>query len=237
MLTHHNLLSNLESLRQVFHVTREDSVLGLFSFANSIGFTTTLVLPALAGARAVYSGAPAGSAELGALCRHEHVTLLPANPELLRSLVDKVAAADLVDLRNVAVGGGELDEELREAFSAKFGIEPLEGYGCPECAPIISLNIPDVAVRTHRQPGTRRGTAGHPLPGVAVRIVDPHGRSVLPAGGEGLLLVRGPNVMQGYVNGEELTRRVMADGWYVTGDYASIDADGFLKIRRVTGSS
>lgn len=236
MLTHHNLLSNLESLRQVFHVTREDAVLGLLSFANSIGFTTTLVLPALAGARAVYGGTLAGRAELGALCRHEHVTLLPANPELLQALVDNVAAADLVDLRNVAVGGGELDEELREAFSAKFGVEPLEGYGCPECAPIISLNIPDVNVRAHRQPGTRRGTAGHPLPGIAVRVVDAQGRSVLPTGGEGRLLVRGPNVMQGYVNGDELTRKVMADGWYVTGDYASIDADGFLKIRRATGT-
>jgi acyl-[acyl-carrier-protein]-phospholipid O-acyltransferase/long-chain-fatty-acid--[acyl-carrier-protein] ligase len=121
---------------------------------------------------------------------------------------------------------------VREQFAGKFGVEPLEGYGCPECAPIVSLNVPDYTRGAHHQPGMRRGTEGHPLPGISVRIVDPITNATLPQGAEGMLLIRGPNVMIGYVNGPELTGKVLVDGWYVTGDTASVDADGFLKIMR-----
>jgi acyl-[acyl-carrier-protein]-phospholipid O-acyltransferase / long-chain-fatty-acid--[acyl-carrier-protein] ligase len=120
---------------------------------------------------------------------------------------------------------------LRQQFEDKFAIEPLEGYGCPECAPIISLNVPDYVKGEHHQVGMRRGTAGQPMPGISVKIVDPANFKQLATGDEGLLLVRGPNVMQGYVNGPELTHRVMIDGWYNTGDLASLDVDGFLTIR------
>ncbi len=232
MLTHHNLLSNLESLRQVFHVTREDCILGLVPFSNSMSFTGTLVLPALTGARVAYGADLIGKRELGALCRAQHVTLIPAAPALLSAILNDVAADDLKDLRFVAVGGDDLEDGVRERFAGKFGVEPLEGYGCPECAPIVSLNIPDYARGAHRQPGMRRGTEGHPLPGISVRIVDPKTKATLPQGAEGMLLIRGPNVMSGYVNGPELTGRVLLDGWYVTGDIASVDADGFLKIKR-----
>src|SRR5216683_1357103 len=232
MLTHHNLLSNLESLRQVFHVTREDCILGLVPFSNSMSFTGTLVLPALTGARVAYGADLIGKRELGALCRAQHVTLIPAAAALLSAILNDVAADDLKDLRFVAVGGDDLEDGVRERFAGKFGVEPLEGYGCPECAPIVSLNIPDYARGAHRQPGMRRGTEGHPLPGISVRIVDPKTNARLPQGAEGMLLIRGPNVMSGYVNGPELTGKVLVDGWYVTGDTASVDADGFLKIKR-----
>ena len=69
------------------------------------------------------------------------------------------SARRIAHLRHVAVGGGELDDGLRERFVKTFGIEPLDGYGCPECAPIISLNVPDYGTGRDRQPGMRRGTA------------------------------------------------------------------------------
>ena len=75
------------------------------------------------------------------------------------------------------------------------------------------------------------------MPGISIKIADPVNFEQLPIGREGILLVRGPNVMQGYVNGPELTRRVMIDGWYNTGDLASLDADGFLTIVSPAGSS
>ena len=232
MLTHHNLLSNLESLRQVFHVTREDCLLGLIPFSNAMSFAGTLLLPALTGARVAFGAELLGSAKLGAFCRANRITLIPASPQMLASIVDNAEGGDLSRLRHVTIGGGELADALREKFLAKFAVEPLEGYGCPECAPIISLNLPDYGKGAHRQRGMRRGTAGHPVPGVSVRIVDASTGAPVAAGVEGMLLVNGPNLMKGYVEEPELTSKVMNDGWYVTGERARVDADGFLTIAR-----
>ena len=79
----------------------------------------------------------------------------------------------------------------------------------------------------------KRGTIGHPLPGVCVRVVDaenPWSGNPLPLGQAGLLLVRGPNVMRGYLGKPEKTAEVLRDGWYCTGDVAALDEDGFLQI-------
>ena len=167
MLTHHNLLSNLESLRQIFRVTREDCILGLIPFSNSMSFWSTLLVPALAGAKVAFGAQLLDGSGLGAFCRANRVSVIPASPAILASIVDKVERADLPNLRHVAVGGGELDDELRARFLDKFGIEPLQGYGCPECAPIIALNIPDYTGPSEPQPGVRLGTAGQPVPGVS----------------------------------------------------------------------
>jgi acyl-[acyl-carrier-protein]-phospholipid O-acyltransferase/long-chain-fatty-acid--[acyl-carrier-protein] ligase len=78
--------------------------------------------------------------------------------------------------------------------------------------------------------GAKRGTIGHPLPGVSVRIVDPDTLAPLGVNEPGLLLVRGPNVMKGYLGQPEKTAEVLRDGWYLTGDIAAIDEDGFLAI-------
>jgi acyl-[acyl-carrier-protein]-phospholipid O-acyltransferase/long-chain-fatty-acid--[acyl-carrier-protein] ligase len=233
MLTHHNLLSNLESLRQVFRVTRRDCILGTATFANAMSFTGTLLLPALTGARVAYGATLTNRDAFGPFCRDNQVTLIPAAPELLNRLVKHAAPDDLGNLRHLAVGGAPLSEHLRERFFTKFGVEPLEGYGCPECAPIISLNIPDYGAGAHKQPGRRIGTAGHPLPGISIRIVDPATGQTVPQGTEGVLLVRGPNLMKGYVDSAEASREALVDGWYHTGERASVDADGFLRIARL----
>jgi acyl-[acyl-carrier-protein]-phospholipid O-acyltransferase/long-chain-fatty-acid--[acyl-carrier-protein] ligase len=235
VLTHHNLLSNLEALRQVFRVTRRDCILALITFANSMSFSATLLLPALTGARVAFGGEAVE--RLGRFCRSNHITLIPASPVLLERLLDHAEPDDLRTLRYVAVGGETLDDDLRERFAAKFGVEPLEGYGCPECAPIISLNVPDYDGGAHRQPGRRIGTAGHPLPGISVRIIDPLTNKNVPIGVEGVLLVRGPNVMVGYVDGAAPAKSPIIDGWFRTDERASLDADGFLRIARTARES
>jgi acyl-[acyl-carrier-protein]-phospholipid O-acyltransferase/long-chain-fatty-acid--[acyl-carrier-protein] ligase len=78
--------------------------------------------------------------------------------------------------------------------------------------------------------GAKRGKIGHPLPGIVVRIVDPVTGAQLPVGQPGVMLVRGPNVMQGYLGRPELTAEVLRDGWYGTGDVAALDEDGFVQI-------
>jgi len=115
---------------------------------------------------------------------------------------------------------------VARAFEEKFGVALLEGYGATEMSPVIAVNAPDFA----DQKGSKVGTVGKPLPGVAARVVDPETFEPLPPETEGLLLVKGPNRMMGYLGQPERTAEVLREGWYVTGDIATIDRDGFLRI-------
>ena len=92
------------------------------------------------------------------------------------------------------------------------------------------MNTRDFRAAGFRQVGAKRGKIGHPLPAISVRIVDPDTFQPLPVGQPGLLLIRGPNVMKGYLGKPEKTAEVIRDGWYVTGDIATLDEDGFLMI-------
>jgi long-chain acyl-CoA synthetase len=124
---------------------------------------------------------------------------------------------DLSRLHSVACGAAPLSAALIEEFERRVPTATIrEGYGCTETAGII----------TATRPGRRRlGTVGEPVPGVELRIVSPEGRD-LPAGEDGEIVVRGPNVMSGYLHGDP----VGPDGWFATGDIGHLDADGFLSI-------
>jgi acyl-[acyl-carrier-protein]-phospholipid O-acyltransferase/long-chain-fatty-acid--[acyl-carrier-protein] ligase len=140
-------------------------------------------------------------------------------------------------LRLVAVAAEKLPERISQAFEDRFGIRPLEAYGCTECSPAVTVNTFDFRAAGVHQVGAKRGKIGHPLPGVSVRVVDVNhpfepapNETSLPLGEAGLLLVRGPNVMLGYLGRPDKTAEVLHDGWYLTGDVATLDEDGFLQI-------
>jgi acyl-[acyl-carrier-protein]-phospholipid O-acyltransferase / long-chain-fatty-acid--[acyl-carrier-protein] ligase len=133
-------------------------------------------------------------------------------------------------LRLVVVGAEKLREEIAKAFAEKYGVTPLEGYGATELSPVASLNIPDIAWPGIKQTGTKLGTVGQPLPGVFMKIIDPETGAELGADKPGLLLVKGPNVMAGYLDDAAKTGDVIKDGYYVTGDIARIDEDGFVTL-------
>jgi acyl-[acyl-carrier-protein]-phospholipid O-acyltransferase/long-chain-fatty-acid--[acyl-carrier-protein] ligase len=148
----------------------------------------------------------------------------------LQAYIRRCLPEDFGSLQFVVVGAEKLPERLSVAFEDTFGLKPLEGYGCTECSPVVAVNTHDFRAPGFRQVGSKRGRIGHPLPGVSVRIVDPETGERLPVGTPGLLLVRGPNVMKGYLGKPEKTAEVLRDGWYVTGDIAAEDEDGFLTI-------
>ncbi len=127
-------------------------------------------------------------------------------------------------------GAEKLPERVSIAFEDRFGVRPLEGYGCTECSPAVTVNTRDFRAAQFRQVGAKRASIGHPLPGISVRIVNPETLGPLPQGETGLLLVRGPNVMKEYLNRPEKTAEVLRDGWYNTGDIAMLDVDGFVRI-------
>jgi acyl-[acyl-carrier-protein]-phospholipid O-acyltransferase/long-chain-fatty-acid--[acyl-carrier-protein] ligase len=159
-----------------------------------------------------------------------HATILLATPTFLQSYTRRCNPEDFGSLQFVMVGAEKLTDRVALAFEEKFGIRPMEGYGCTECSPIVSVNVRDFRAAGFYQVGQKRGRIGHPLPGISVRIVNPETLQPLPAGSTGLLLVKGPNVMIGYLNRPEKTAEVLRDGWYATGDLAMQDADGFVTI-------
>jgi acyl-[acyl-carrier-protein]-phospholipid O-acyltransferase/long-chain-fatty-acid--[acyl-carrier-protein] ligase len=230
MLSHHNLLSSVEALRMVFRTSPHDNICGALPFFHSFGFSATLWLPLLSGFSATYHPNPLEAAKIAEVVRESRSTILPATPTFLLSYLRRAKPEDFKTLRLVMVGAEKLQERLAEAFHDKFGLWPLEGYGATELAPVATVSVPDVEVDGVRQVGSRPGRVGHPIPGVAVRIVDPDTGAVLPQGEQGLLLVKGPNVMLGYWNRPDKTAEVLRDGWYVTGDIASLDPDGFVAI-------
>lgn len=226
MLSHANILHNVLAMGQLFPTDADDRMLGALPFFHSFGLTVTLWFPGIQGFGAVYHPNPLDSRAVGDLAEKHRVTFLLGTPTFLGGYLRRIDAAKLKTVRVVVAGAEKLRADVADAFEAKFGVRPLEGYGCTELSPVVSVNIPDIDWPGSKQKGTKAGTVGQPLPGVFVKIVDPDTGAPLPQDAPGLLLVKGPNVMQGYIGQESPLR----DGYYVTGDIASIDADGFVTI-------
>ena len=230
MLTHRNVLANVDSVNQLFQLTRDDVMLGVLPFFHSFGFTGTLWFPLITGFGVAYHANPMDAKTIGEVAGRFRASLLIATPTFCSSYVRKCSAEQFKHLRYAIVGAEKLRDPVADAFKEKFGLELLEGYGCTEMAPIVAVNVPDVNDRGEHQRGARRGTVGHPLPGVVAKIVDPATGEGPLFNVEGLLLVRGPNRMKGYLGDPESTSDVFRDGWYVTGDIATIDESGFITI-------
>ncbi len=230
VLSHFNLASNVEQLEQVFHLHSGDRILGILPFFHSFGFTGTLCLPPLAGIGVVFHVSPLDAKSIGALVSKYAVTMLLSTPTFLNTYARRIAPEAFGSLRVVMAGAEKLPERIAQAFEDHFGIRPLEGYGCTECSPVVAVNTYDFRAAYFRQVGAKRGTIGRPLPGIGVRIIDPESGESLPEDRPGLLVVRGPNIMAGYLSRPEKTAEVLRDGWYNTGDIATVDADGFLRI-------
>ena len=230
ILTHYNVAANVDQLSQVFFLRADDRIMGILPFFHSFGFTGTLCLPAATGIGVVFHPNPLDSRVIGALVNKYAVTMLLATPTFLNTYTRRVEPEQFGSLRFVMAGAEKLPERIAQAFEDRFGLRPMEGYGCTECSPAVTVNTTDFRAASFRQVGAKRGSIGHPLPGMTVKIIDPETQEKLGVNQPGLLLVRGPNVMQGYLNQPEKTAAVLRDGWYNTGDIAMLDDDGFLRV-------
>jgi acyl-[acyl-carrier-protein]-phospholipid O-acyltransferase/long-chain-fatty-acid--[acyl-carrier-protein] ligase len=230
VLTVGNISSNTESIIQAVALQKEDRALGILPFFHSFGYTVTLWVPLQIGASLVYHPDPRQAREIGELCRTQACTIFLATPTFLRFCLKRCEPGDFSTVRILICGAEKLPRSLALEFKEKFGVLPLEGYGCTELSPVVAANLPDVEIDGFKQVCDKPGTVGQPLPGIAAWVVDPDNFAPRPIGEEGLLLIYGPNVMRGYLGREELTRAVIRDGWYVTGDMAKIDEDGFITL-------
>lgn len=230
MLTHRNVGSNVAAFNQILHLRRSDVLCGILPFFHSFGYTTTLWTALQLKPTVVYHFSPLEPRPIGQICRKYKATILVATPTFLRNYIRRCEPEEFAHLDVVITGAEKLPPEVAEAFENKFGVRPWEGYGTTELSPVVSSNIPPSRVREPWFVSAKEGTVGRPIPGVAVKIVDLDTGQELGTGKPGMLWVKGPNVMKGYLHEPEQTARVLRDGWYVTGDIAQLDEDGFLTI-------
>lgn len=230
MLSHHNIGSNVRAIDQLFQLKTTDAVLGVLPFFHSFGFTGTLWTVLSLDPLGVYHFNPLDARVVGSLCEKYKVTIMMSTPTFLRGYLKRCEKQQLTTLDLVVMGAEKMPLDLAQAFCDKFGVRPFEGYGTTELSPVAAVNIPDHRSQEATQKGTKEGSVGRPLPGTSAKIVDPDSFADLGIDQPGLLLIKGPNVMRGYLNMEQRTAEVIRDGWYITGDIAKIDIEGFVTI-------
>jgi acyl-[acyl-carrier-protein]-phospholipid O-acyltransferase / long-chain-fatty-acid--[acyl-carrier-protein] ligase len=232
VLSHRNVLSNIHQIQRHIELLPSETVLGILPFFHAFGFTITIWTVLCLGKQAVYHFNPLDARIIGELCHKHKVTLLASSPTFMRPYLQRCEASQFATIHLLILGAEKLKPELERDIREKLGVPPLEGYGCTETSPVIAVNVP----HDKRAPGgrivagNRPGTVGMPLPGTAIKTVDPDSAKDLPRGSNGLIMVKGPQVMVGYLNRPEATAKVLQKGWYCTGDLGYQDSDGFLRI-------
>jgi len=229
MLSHFNIDANAQGAGQVLHLYQNERVLGILPFFHSFGFLVFWFVM-FNNAGIIFHPSPLDVSAIGEFVRRYRITFLVTTPTFLQLYQRRCTPEQFSSLRVVVTGAEKLPARLAQAFEDRFGIAPVEGYGVTECAPVVAVNCPDFRAAGYYQPASRRGTVGQPLPGVSVQIADPDSFAPLPSGTPGMLLVKGPNVMRGYLGRDDLTANALRNGWYITGDIATLDDDGFLTI-------
>jgi len=230
VLSHRNVGSNVQGFSQVLDFNERDVMVGILPLFHSFGYTCTMWTAMTLKLRAVYHYIPLEARQVGKLAREQGATIVVATPTFLRSYLKRCSAEDFATVNTIIAGAEKLPVELIDAFEAKFGVRPFEGYGTTELSPVVAANVPPTRSPNGSSEGLREGTVGRCIPGVAAKVVDPDTGEDLGTGRSGMLLVTGTNVMQGYLDQPDLTAEVLHDGWYTTGDIAMIDDEGFIHI-------
>ncbi len=221
LLTHANILANIDSFGQVIRCGPEDVFCCVLPMFHSFAATVMTLFPISLGATVVVESRFAPEPLLRAL-GERRCTFFAGVPAMYALLANcPEVPADLSALRLCVSGGAPLPVDVLHRFEERYGIPIYEGYGPTECSPALTVNPPS---------GKRKvGSVGLPLPGVQIRVVDEGGQPVR-TGEVGEVIARGPNVMLGYLNRPEETAAVLRDGWFFTGDLGRLDEEGYLTI-------
>lgn len=223
-LTHRNILTDVEAGASALAFKRGDILLGFLPPFHSFGLSGNIVLPLVGGVRVVHHADPTDAAGLVRKIAAYKPTLLLTTPTFFSYILNAAAGrpSDLASLRVIVTGAEKCPDTL---FARAKEITPhailSEGYGITECAPVVSVS---------RHDNLRPGTIGQPLEGVEVLVVDPDSMKPLPTGQRGLLLVHGATIFPGYLHydGPSPFHEHDDKRWYITGDLARVDAEGFI---------
>ena len=222
-LTHHNLRSNAAtSAETLVELTEADVVMGCLPLFHVFGLTCGLNASVLKGACLTLIPRFDADKALEVVAR-DQVTVFEGVPTMYAGMLNAPGAqdADMSSLRTCLSGGSAMPVEVMKKFEKTFGCTVLEGYGLSETSPVASFN----------QPGQDRkpGSIGTVVRGVEMKVVDDE-RSEVEQGEVGEIAIKGENVMKGYWGREEATEEAIQDGWFLTGDLAKVDEDGYFFI-------
>ena len=221
-LTHFQLYMNCTVAGGLFGARSDDVVLAVLPFFHVFGLSSVINVFVRYGGCLSILPRFAPAAVLGTI-EADRCTVIGGVPTMLHALAQlDITGRDLSALRVAVSGGASLPEDVMRTFEDKYGIEVLEGYGMTETASSCSFN----------RPGDRKVLSiGKPLWGVRMRVADSSDQP-LPPGPEhvGEILIRGHNVMKGYLGRPEATAETLRDGWLHTGDLGYMDSDGFYFI-------
>jgi acyl-CoA synthetase (AMP-forming)/AMP-acid ligase II/1-acyl-sn-glycerol-3-phosphate acyltransferase/acyl carrier protein len=224
-LTHANIIADMRGAVPPQKLTRADSVLGFLPMFHSFGLTIAGLFPLLSGAKVVHHPDPTDATGLAKKAVMYQATIIIGTPTFLSFLLSRTQAGELPKLRLIVVGAEKCPDDLFDLVAA---IAPqatvLEGYGVTECSPCVAVNPVDAP---------RRGSIGKALPNVSVCVRDLESDALLPADTMGMLHVSGPTVFPGYLahDGEQPFKMIDGVKWYITGDLATLDADGYIHFR------
>ena len=238
MLSHRNLMANIKQTSDVLNTQYDDVVIGSLPLFHAFGLTVTQLLPLIEGLPLVCHADSNDTAGIACAVAKHKATLMFGTSDFLQHLnhSPNVDPPMLESLRAVVVSAETLDEQICSDFVLKFHKPIYKGYGATETAPVASVNLPDSLGAHYQtiQKGSKAGTVGMPLPGTSFKIVEPESFAEQPTGEAGMILISGPQVMQGYLNDPKRTAAAIKelDGqrWFVTGDKGFIDEDGFLTL-------
>lgn len=230
MLSHHNLNSNIMSFWREIAWRSSDRILGNLPLFHAFGLMVCFCFPAVTGTLVVYVPNPLDGQVVADTVRDWKVTLMMATPTFLQTYLRSVKPGDFDSLRLTVTGAEKLQKKLFEKFKEVTGLNIVEGYGCTEMSPIVSINLSSSIFTLGKESGPF-GSIGVPMPGIAVRIVDPDTGKILGENEPGLLHLKAPSVMLGYLDDPEATAKAITpDGYYNTNDVATVDRNGYIRI-------
>ncbi|BAW79999.1 AMP-dependent synthetase and ligase [Candidatus Nitrosoglobus terrae] len=221
VLSHANLLANIQQVTSRIEFTQEDLLFNALPLFHAFGLTMGMILPLLSGIRLFLYPSPLHYRVIPELIYRTNATILFGTNTFLTGYAQQAHCYDFYRMRYVIAGAEKLQESTRSIWAEKFGIRIFEGYGVTETGPVLAYNTPLE---------NRPGTVGRLLPQIAYYIEPVPG---IKSGGR--LIVRGPNIMLGYLLAQtqrqlQPPRTSRGEGWYDTGDIVDIDKDGYLII-------
>lgn len=226
-LTHRNVIANCLQIRQCHLLDRDQTLLACLPTFHSFGFTATLWYPLISGVRCVTVPSPLETRKIAEAVEKEKVTVMMGTPTFLRPYFKRAEPHQLASLKFVVSGAEKSPPGFARRWESHFGSRYLEGYGLTETSPVVSVNLPEIPGHPTR---IMEGSVGMLLPGMRARAVDPSTREVLPVNTRGMLELQGANVFRGYLNDAVATEAAFHSGWFITGDLARIDQEGYLFI-------